>query len=157
MLFIQIAIKVRERYSFVMKVHYSKPKSLKKLLAAARYALDAEGHMEDTVTVQFATMKQMHDMKLKFIGKDQEVVDVLSFPLGDFPDPENPGSLGDIYLNWDAFKDDYEHLRFLLVHGVLHLLGYNHDEKHDILVMEKLERTLCLRIASLESTSDQTK
>lgn len=140
-----------------MKVHYSKQKSLAKLQADARFVLDAEGRMEPTVNIAFATMKQMHDMKLKFLGKDQAVVDVLAFPENGFPDPENPETLGDIFINWDAFKDDYNYLRFLLVHGVLHLLGYNHEEKRDILVMEELERTLCHRIASLELTSDQTK
>lgn len=143
--------------SEVVKSQFSKVRSLNKLRADARCVLDFMDNKEATVTVSFGTMKQMHDMKLKFLGKDVALVDVLSFPLGDFPDPENPGSIGDIYVNWDAFKHDYAYMRFLLVHGVLHLLGYNHEEKNDILVMENLERTLCHRIASLESTLVPTK
>jgi hypothetical protein len=48
-----------------MRVHYSKKKSLAKLQADARFVLDAEGRMEPTVNIAFATMKQMRDMKLK--------------------------------------------------------------------------------------------
>lgn len=135
-----------------------KARSLAQLQADASFVLKEEGKLDATVAVGFGTMKQMHDMKLAYIGKDQEVVDVLAFPeSADFPHPDEPNRLGEIFLNWDAFKDDFDHLRFLLVHGVLHLLGYTHDGDRDTIVMEKLERTLCRRIASLESISAPTK
>lgn len=136
----------------------SKAKSLAQLQADASFVLVEQGRPDATVSVGFATMAQMRKMKKVYLGKDQEVVDVLAFPEDDaFPHPDDPNRIGEIFLNWDAFKDDFNHLRFLLVHGVLHLLGYTHDGKSDIIVMERLERTLCRRIASQESILAQTK
>lgn len=135
-----------------------KARSLAQLQADASFVLAEQGRPEATVSVAFATMAQMRKMKKVYLGKDQEVVDVLSFPESpDFPHPDDPARLGEIFLNWDAFKDDFDHLRFLLVHGVLHLLGYTHDGTRDTITMEGLERTLCRRIASQESISAPTK
>lgn len=140
------------------RIHFTEARSLEKLEEDALFVLKDQGHADRTVSIAFATMEQMRAMKKEYLHKDQEVVDVLAFPEDDaFPNPEGTASLGDIYLNWDAFKDDYAHLRFLLVHGILHLLGYRHDEPSDIIVMEKLEETLCLRIASQDSISDLTR
>jgi len=131
---------------------------LQALVADARFVLDELGHADRTVSLSFATMAQMRAMKLEYLGKDQEVVDVLAFPADpSFPEPDAPGTLGDVYLNGDAFRDDFAHLRFLMVHGVLHLLGYLHDEPSDIIVMERLEEDLCRRIASQDSTSAPTR
>lgn len=137
---------------------FPKARSLKKLEADARFVLDDQGSADATVSVSFATMAQMRRMKKTYLGKDQEVVDVLAFPeSAGFPHPDDPSRIGEIFLNWDAFKHDFDHLRFLLVHGVLHLLGYTHEEKSDIIVMERLERNLCRRIASQESISARTR
>lgn len=135
-----------------------KARALAQLQADARSVLIQQGKPAATVSVAFATMAQMRRMKKRYLGKDQEVVDVLAFPeTGDFPHPDDPARIGEIFLNWDAFKDDFPHLRFLLVHGVLHLLGYTHDGSRDTIVMERLERTLCRLIASPASTSARTR
>ena len=135
-----------------------KGRALAQLQADARFVLEDQDRASSTVAIGFATMAQMRKMKKVYLGKDQEVVDVLAFPeSADFPHPDDPDRIGEVYLNWDAFKDDFAHLRFLLVHGVLHLLGYNHEEKGDIIAMERLERSLCRRIASQESTSGRTR
>lgn len=135
-----------------------KARSLERLEADALFVfreLEKEGA---TVQIHFATMEEMREMKLKYLGKDQEVVDVLAFPESeDFPHPDDPSRIGEVFLNWDAFGSDSEHLRFLLVHGILHLLGYQHDEPRDIIEMESLEEDLCRRIASQDSISDLTR
>ncbi len=131
------------------KVSFTKARSLEKLEADALFALREMGRPDATVLIHFATMEEMRDMKRRYLGKDQEVVDVLAFPEDDsFPHPDDPSRIGEIFLNWDAFQDDYAHLRFLLVHGILHLLGYQHEETRDTIEMESLEETLCRRIAS---------
>jgi len=67
------------------------------------------------------------------------VTDVLSFPMQDGPDFHFDESLGDIILAWPFVKkeasrlglDTCDHALHLIVHGVLHLLGYDHaDEVH---------------------------
>ncbi len=140
------------------KEHFSEARSLEKLEADALFVFRELKKEGNTVQIHFASMQEMRDMKLKYIGKDQEVVDVLAFPEDDsFPHPDDPNRIGEVFLNWDAFGSDYAHLRFLLVHGILHLLGYQHDEPRDIIEMENLEETLCRLIASQDSTSDQTR
>ena len=137
---------------------FPKARSLERLEADARSVLREQGRPEATVAIHFAGMADMRAMKLRYLGVDRELVDVLAFPEGeDFPHPDDPARIGEIYLNWDAFQGDYARLRFLLVHGILHLLGYTHDGKDDTMAMEALETTLCRRIASPESTSARTR
>jgi rRNA maturation RNase YbeY len=52
-----------------------------------------------------------------------------------------------VYVNGDAFGKDIAHMRFLTVHGVLHLLGYEHEAQRDTIVMQNLEKRLCQHIA----------
>jgi probable rRNA maturation factor len=62
--------------------------------------------------------------------------------------PEGPDTeLGDIAIAWDtcvreaeaAGKPMQDHVTHLLVHGVLHLLGYDHIRDQDATLMEGLE------------------
>ena len=66
------------------------------------------------------------------------------------PDPgpaDDPESLGDIAIAWDTCakeaaeqgKPMADHVTHLIVHGVLHLLGYDHVEDEDAALMEALE------------------
>lgn len=86
---------------------------------------------------------------------------VLSWPsdergaefVGDAPDlpepgdPDDPESLGDIAIAFETCmreageqgKPFADHVTHLLVHGVLHLLGYDHVEDEDAALMEGLE------------------
>ena len=60
---------------------------------------------------------------------------------------EDPESLGDIALAWETCareadqqgKPMADHVTHLIVHGTLHLLGYDHVEDEDAAVMERLE------------------
>ena len=95
-----------------------------------------------------------------FRGKPQPT-NVLSWPseergaefVGEAPeppepgDPEDPESLGDIAIAYETCAREAEeqgkpmpdHVTHLIVHGVLHLLGYDHIEDEDAAVMEALE------------------
>lgn len=87
---------------------------------------------------------EMGRLGKRFLHKDKKIVDVLAFPEPEaFPRPGEKGKfLGEIYLNWDAYKNDSEQLTFLAIHGILHLLGYRHDTENDMMRMEKLEKRL---------------
>ena len=62
------------------------------------------------------------------------------------PDPADP-ELGDIAIAWDtcaaeaaaAGRSMTDHVTHLLVHGLLHLLGYDHERDADATLMEGLE------------------
>ena len=63
------------------------------------------------------------------------------------PDPDGSLALGDIALAYEtivreadaAGKPLADHLTHLVVHGVLHLLGYDHQTEADAVLMEQLE------------------
>lgn len=66
------------------------------------------------------------------------------------PDPghsDDPESLGDIAIAWETCAREAEeqgkpmvaHVTHLIVHGVLHLLGFDHVEEEDAAMMEALE------------------
>lgn len=73
--------------------------------------------------------------------------------VGEAPDRPEPGAaddpapLGDIAIAWETCareageqdKTMAEHVTHLIVHGVLHLLGYDHIEDEDAALMEGLE------------------
>ena len=87
-----------------------------------------------TFTVILTDDVKVHELNKTYRGIDR-TTDVISFALNDngvFPGPINV--LGDIYISIPKMKEQaetYEHsekreLSFLAVHGLLHLLGYDH-------------------------------
>lgn len=84
-------------------------------------------------------------LKAKYARKKpKKIVDILAFPeTKGFPHPEaKSGHLGEIYLNVNIAEEDFERAKTLAVHGLLHLLGYTHEGKSDILKMEKMEKRM---------------
>ena len=80
---------------------------------------------------------------------------VLSFPsLDEELPPKAPFLLGDVVLAYETVsreaqeqgKDIADHLRHLVVHGILHLLGYDHDEPGEAEQMEALETQVLARL-----------
>jgi probable rRNA maturation factor len=84
----------------------------------------------------------MRRLKRRFFGVNKEA-DVLSFnwPIG-FQEGQNKKvPIGEIYLNEKIIQNE-EKLKHLLVHGFLHLLGFNHYKKNDIIKMENKEKEI---------------
>ena len=73
---------------------------------------------------------------------------MLAFPEpAKFPHPEMKKKyLGEIYLNRDILKKSPERAKALLLHGVLHLLGYDHKKRLDIAEMESLEKKILAKL-----------
>jgi probable rRNA maturation factor len=96
--------------------------------------------------------------ELNFIYRSQnQVTDVLSFAMNelseDEPDclsPENTNILGDIVISLEqALEQSQEfghslerELGYLLAHGMLHLLGYDHESEDERKVMRDLEKKI---------------
>ena len=82
----------------------------------------------------------IHEYNLKYRNIDKET-DVLSFP------SDEKGELGDIIISYDRVKSqalEYGHselreIGFLMCHGMLHCLGYDHIEKADEEIMFNLQ------------------
>lgn len=91
--------------------------------------------------------EEIHKINKEYRGKDS-ATDVISFALEDdktLVEPNGIRILGDIYISIDKVHEQansYNHsfkreLNFLAVHGLLHLLGYDHMNKEDEEVMFK--------------------
>ena len=89
--------------------------------------------------------KSIKEINSKYRNIDK-VTDVISFALEDEQKEKwysNKRFLGDIYISVDRAKEqakEYNHslereLSFLAVHGLLHLLGYDHMDKEDEIIM----------------------
>lgn len=88
-------------------------------------------------------------------GKDAPT-NVLSFPTeGDLPPgAEGPALLGDVAVAFETTRREAEaegkplhhHLTHLLVHGTLHLLGYDHEEEGEAEAMEAREVAILARL-----------
>ena len=101
----------------------------------ARDVLLAEGVDEGDLGIAFATPSEMRALKLQHLGIE-EATDVLSFPIDARDElPEGvPRQLGDVVLCPQVVGESW---RGPLIHGLLHLLGYDHGNE-----MERREREL---------------
>ena len=95
----------------------------------ARRVLAAEGIEDGELGIAFVAREEMQELKRDHLGID-EVTDVLSFPLdGRDEIPEGvPRALGDVVLCPAVVGEEW---RGPLVHGLLHLLGFDHGAEMD--------------------------
>ena len=134
------------------------PVSEARLSALARHALDClevDGGAE--LSVLLITADHMRRLNARFAGED-EATDVLAFPMMEEEEEEEEGPLllGDVVVcpevartNARARRHPLEQeLEILLVHGTLHLLGYDHQGVDD---KSKMDERLAQVIASFQS------
>ena len=96
-------------------------------VALARDVLAAEGIDDGELGLAFVGSDEMRALKREHLGID-ETTDVLSFPIdgkGELP-AGVPRALGDVVLCPEVVADRW---REPLVHGLLHLLGYDHGDE----------------------------
>lgn len=129
---------------------------------AARAALDsrpARGVLRSLgsshpveLAIVLADDRSVRALNRRYRGIDRPT-NVLSFPAQDFAAPRRPllpgapVALGDIVLAWQTVcreaaeqgKTVAAHLKHLVVHGTLHLLGYDHEDAASARRMEGLE------------------
>lgn len=125
--------------------------------ALARYVLD-EMHLnpQTDLSVLLVDVDVMTDLHVRWMDEPGPT-DVLSFPMdelrpGTDGEPSPPGLLGDVVLCPEvaaqqaraAGHSTVEELLLLTVHGILHLLGYDHAEPDEEKEMFALQRTLLL-------------
>ncbi|MBK4718844.1 rRNA maturation RNase YbeY [Azospirillum sp. YIM DDC1] len=102
------------------------------------------------LSVVLADDALVHRLNREYRGKDKPT-NVLSFALTEAEEPElgedAPVMLGDVILAWETVareaaeqgKTPSDHMTHLVVHGVLHLLGYDHETDDEAEEMEQLE------------------
>ena len=137
-----------ENYSIVDNNLYQNYDYLNEVINHTLEVMDAK---ESIFTIIFVTKEEIHELNKQYRGVDR-VTDVISFALEDAHDVSlsDIRVLGDIYICIDRMKEqalEYNHsetreLSFLTVHGLLHLLGYDHQTKEEEEVMFNLQRKI---------------
>jgi probable rRNA maturation factor len=107
------------------------------LVSVATYSVAAMGvHPESELSITIVDEPEMTDLHIQWMDLPGPT-DVLSFPMDEIKPnsaADGPGVIGDIVLCPDFAAQQavnhslQEELELLTVHGVLHLLGYDHAE-----------------------------
>lgn len=124
---------------------------------ACRAALSAVAERGDgpvEVSVVLADDATVQDLNRRYRGIDKPT-NVLSFPIrNESEQAEAVRLLGDVVLGYGTVSREAEaggkplghHLCHLIVHGVLHLVGYDHETDKDAAEMEPLETAILARL-----------
>jgi probable rRNA maturation factor len=110
----------------------------------ARAALGRRGHGKELV-VQIVASGRMRRLNNRYRGKDN-ATNVLAFPVQSIA-PVVPQPLGDVVIcpvvlrreAREQGKSERAHWAHLIVHGALHLVGYDHEHVSDARRMERRE------------------
>ena len=128
-------------------------------LLIANRAISAIGNIPEIsipvnaeVSLMFTDDQQMRELNLRWREQDRST-NVLSFAANEGNGPTTP-LLGDIVLAHatiakeaiDQGKVFEDHLAHLIVHGFLHLVGFDHIDDGQAEQMEQLEREICSSI-----------
>ena len=118
----------------------------------AQRILDALGCPEAELSVTIVGDRSMRVLNREYLGKDRPT-NVISFAMqeGEFGQV-NPGLLGDVVISADtaareakeADEPFLDRLYFLLLHGILHITGYDHERsgEAEAFRMEAKEREI---------------
>jgi len=135
----------------------------RRLKADARKLLKAAGEEGAALSVSLVDDRAIAQLNREHRGKDKPT-DVLSFPLYEPEDvsatlPQAQGDnperlLGDVVISIDTARRqaaEYDaplqnEINRLLIHGILHVLGHDHEEPAERAVMEAEERRLACAI-----------
>lgn len=118
-------------------------------------ALEIEGLKKASCSIIIVDNSYIHKLNKEYRGIDR-VTDVISFALEDDKSmiiPDEIRLLGDIYISIDKAKEqaeEYGHslereLCFLSVHGLYHLLGYDHETEEEAEVMFKKQEEVLMK------------
>lgn len=118
---------------------------------AAFVLVREEVAVEAELSIAVIGIEEMAELNLRYRGIEGPT-DVLSFGCDDpcLVDSDEPVTLGDVVIAPEVAERqaaEYGHtveeeLNLLLVHGILHLLGYTHDEDEDAEAMQARERRI---------------
>jgi probable rRNA maturation factor len=105
------------------------------------------------VCIALSSDAHVQELNASYRGKDKPT-NVLSFPAPASPRRQPLAILGDIIIARETVEREAaekaipfaDHLRHLTIHGLLHLLGYDHENDADAEIMEGLETDILRRM-----------
>ena len=105
--------------------------------------VDSKGN-KASITIIFSNDYKLRKLKKEYFGEDV-FTDTISFNLEEKNDPiegEVYISLERVFENARSFKEDFiTECKRVIIHGCLHLLGYNDESPEDKIKMIQLEET----------------
>ena len=117
----------------------------KKIESLVQSVIEHEGRACDEVAIHFVTAPTICKMHKQFF-QDPSITDCISFPMDDVPEA-NFCYLGDVFVcprqaifyADENSLDPYREITLYIVHGILHLLGYDDIEENDAKIMRRKE------------------
>ena len=135
-----------------IETEFDFPKEL--LQHAAQVALEHESQsLDDELSIILSDDARLHELNLNYLGVNAPT-DVLSFPASETDPETGTHYLGDILISAPRAQVQAEaaghsleaEVQLLVVHGVLHLLGYDHAEPEEKRRMWKAQAEILQRL-----------
>ncbi len=126
------------------------PTDIETLRSLSLYVLESEGMGAGTeLSVVLIPEKEMALLNQKYLGKEG-ATDVLAFPMDECEDQRGVRLLGDVVICPEEVlrrRDSYavkegEEIALVLIHGILHLLGYQDASVEENEIMDRRQRKL---------------
>lgn len=96
-------------------------------------------HQVTTLSILLTDSDYMQKLNATYRKKDKDT-NVLAFPIDEEILGEVILSYGKIIDELEEWKRDFTtHVLYLVIHGILHLLGYDHEKEEDAILMEEEE------------------
>jgi probable rRNA maturation factor len=137
---------------------------IKKILPETKLAFYIDKNIQMEISILLSNDKKIKALNQQYRHKNKPT-NVLSFPANDVNKIKNGNlkkitivenflPLGDIVLAYQTIKKESEeqnkkfvnHLTHLLIHSLLHLIGYDHENEEDAQIMESLEIKLLKKL-----------
>ncbi len=130
--------------------------------AAEALALSGRGAARNEISVLLCSNDTMRELNGEYRGRDG-TTNVLSFPIGRSGAGSETVLLGDVAIAFETVAAEAatsrlaiaDHLAHLVVHGVLHLLGYDHLSPREADSMEALEVEILDRLGVADPFSEE--
>ncbi len=132
----------------------SAPKIRSLLRRAIDEAVDTQSTSGSELAIVLTDDSAIRQLNRLWRGVDAPT-NVLSFPAATQPGADEPAHLGDIVLAYETVAREADdegkplahHVAHLVVHGYLHLLGFDHKRNSEAETMEQTERKILRRLA----------
>ena len=121
-------------------------------------------HPDVELSIRMISSDEMETLHLEWMH-EPGATDILSFPMDELRPTDQPaaGVLGDIvicpeFVEADAVRHEMalaERIEFLLVHGILHLIGYDHATQEEYDTMFALQDELLVQWRSSRQGSER--
>ncbi|RUA29370.1 MAG: rRNA maturation RNase YbeY [Bacteroidetes bacterium] len=117
-------------------------RNIKRIRQWILHTIEKEGEELDTINYIFTTDQYLHKINVDYLNHDT-LTDIITFEYN----ADDEAILSDIYISLDRCKENAKELNIpltteihrILIHGVLHLLGYKDKNKKDKELMTSKE------------------